>query len=500
MSLKRNILANYASQIYVTVVGIVMVPLYIKYIGAEAYGLVGFFAMLQAWFSLLDMGLTPTMARETARFNSGANDALSLRRLLRAMEGIFICIAVLGGVLMIASAEAISTGWLKVQMLPLIEVQYAITLMALIIALRWVSGLYRSAINGFERLTWLSGLNIAIATARFVLVIPLFIFVGTSPKIYFSYQLFLAILELFILLIQTYRLLPSIDSKANIPWQWAPLRKVLKFSLSVAFTGIVWLLVTQTDKLILSKLLTLGDYAYFTLSVLVAAGVMTVSAPLSAALVPRLTKMSAEHDDAGLIQTYRDATQLIAVIAIPVALVLAFFSEQLLWVWTGDIEIARKAAPVLTLYSLGNGILALGAFPFYLQVAKGDLKLHMIGNAVFLVLLIPSLIWATLHYGMLGAGYVWLISNAVYFVLWVPKVHSHFVAGLHTKWLFQDVIPIVMSGIITSILLVKFLPLAVGRLSLLAELLLIGIILVVASSMTSSCIKSQLKMMWKLKV
>lgn len=96
MSFKRNILANYVSQIYVTLIGIVMVPMYVRYMGAEAYGLVGFFAMLQAWFQLLDMGLTPTMARETARFNGGATDAQSLRRLLRAMEGIFIGVAVLG--------------------------------------------------------------------------------------------------------------------------------------------------------------------------------------------------------------------------------------------------------------------------------------------------------------------------------------------------------------------------------------------------------------------
>ena len=79
MSLKRNILASYASQIYVTLVGILILPLYLKYMGAEAYGLVGFFTMLQAWFNLLDMGLTPTVARETARFRGGATDALSYR-------------------------------------------------------------------------------------------------------------------------------------------------------------------------------------------------------------------------------------------------------------------------------------------------------------------------------------------------------------------------------------------------------------------------------------
>jgi len=88
MSLKRNILANYASQFYVTIIYIVMVPSYIKYMGSEAYGLIGFFAMLQVWFALLDMGLTPTMSRETARYNGGATDALSYRRLVRALEGI----------------------------------------------------------------------------------------------------------------------------------------------------------------------------------------------------------------------------------------------------------------------------------------------------------------------------------------------------------------------------------------------------------------------------
>ena len=63
MSLKRNILANYASQIYVTLISIVMVPLYLRYMGAEAFGLVGFFATLQMWFNLLDMGL-PQQWRE----------------------------------------------------------------------------------------------------------------------------------------------------------------------------------------------------------------------------------------------------------------------------------------------------------------------------------------------------------------------------------------------------------------------------------------------------
>jgi hypothetical protein len=42
MSLKRNELANYIGQTYGGVIGIVMLPVYVRYMGAEAYGLMAF--------------------------------------------------------------------------------------------------------------------------------------------------------------------------------------------------------------------------------------------------------------------------------------------------------------------------------------------------------------------------------------------------------------------------------------------------------------------------
>ena len=46
MSLKFNIAANYASQLYTTLIGIVLVPWYLRYMGVEAYGLM---ARLFGW-------------------------------------------------------------------------------------------------------------------------------------------------------------------------------------------------------------------------------------------------------------------------------------------------------------------------------------------------------------------------------------------------------------------------------------------------------------------
>lgn len=492
MSLKLNILANYVSQLYVMIAGIVMLPLYLKYMGAEAYGLVGFFSMLQAWFSLLDMGLSATISRSMARFRGGVMDALSFRRLVRALESIFLGVALIATLTLFLAADSIVSDWLKVKNLPFDAVKIAVQLMAINIALRWMSGLYRGAVSGAEQLVWLGGFNVVIATLRFVLVLPILIYVGATPKIFFSYQLFVALVELFLLLCQTYRLLPAIPKGDRLPWSWAPLKPVLKFSLTIAFTSSVWVLVTQTDKLVLSKILPLAEYGYFTLAVLVANGVSLISNPISGAILPRMAKLEAEGNYAEIIKLYRQATQMVAIIAGAAAVTVAFCAEPLLWAWTHDQVLAHQTAPILRLYALGNGILALAAFPYYLQYAKGDLKLHLIGNAFFVIVLIPAIIWATTHYGGIGAGYVWVGMNVMFLIAWVPVVHHRFLKGLHLQWLFKDVGMIIVLPALCAIKAQAFIHWPEAPISIVIGIVLIGTELLLIAAFGSSWVRYKL--------
>lgn len=496
MSLQRNILASFASQIYVTLIGIVMVPMYVRYMGAEAYGLVGFFAMLQAWFNLLDIGLTPTISRETARHRGGAVDALAYRRLVRALELVFLAVAVLGGGALLAASGYIAHSWLQAALLPPAEVRTAVELMAIIIALRWLAGLYRGAVGGAERLVWLGGFNAAIATLRFSGVLPLLMFVGTSPTLFFGYQLVVAVVELAMLVAYAYRLFPAVPPGTRLPWDWAPLKPVLRFSLTIAFTSSVWVLVTQTDKLVLSRVLPLADYGYFTLAVLVASGIMILSGPVSNAIMPRMARLEAEGEHAQLIRVYRGATQMVAVIASAAAVTVAFAAEPLLWAWTGNRELAQHAAPVLVLYAIGNGILAVAAFPYYLQFAKGDLRLHLIGNAAFVVLLIPSVIWAAAEFGGVGAGYVWLGINVLSFVAWLPLVHRKFEPGLNWRWYTQDTAVIAAAAALAAYAMHVLLPPGGSRGAQFAAIVLAGGVALCAAAAASSSARTRARSLW----
>lgn len=371
MSLRSNIAAGYASQLYATLIGILLVPLYVRYMGSEAYGLVGFFAMLQAWFNLLDLGLTPTIARESARYQGGAMSALDYRRLYRSLNVVFVGIAFAGGSVLFVMSGAIAQRWLKIGSLPTDDVALALQIMAVSVALRWMGGLYRGVVSGAERLVWLGGFNAFIATLRFVAVLATMWIWGFTPVVFFWHQLGVAALEALALLLKCVALLPAKDPTEGIGWSFKPIRPLIRFSLTIAFTSSVWVLVTQTDKLILSGILPLAEYGYFTVAVLAASGIMVLSGPISTAVMPRMARLYAEANHDEVRRLYDQSAQLVSVVVGSVGVTLIFCPESFLFAWSGNQDMTRAAAPILQLYAAGNCLLALGAFPYYLQYAGG---------------------------------------------------------------------------------------------------------------------------------
>ena len=491
-SLKLNILASYASQIYLIIISIAILPVYIKYMGAEAYGLVGFFAMLQGLFSLLDFGLTPTISRQTAQYNAGAETALNFRRLFRALSSIFVVIAVLGGGVLFLLNGYIAKNWLKLENLNIQDVLFCLQIMAICVSLRWMTGLYRGVISGFEQIVWLSIINSIMATLRFPGVLLYMYYFGFTVRSFFIFQLFIAILEFLLLAIKSSLLLPKIESSKLIGWSLKPVKPVLSFALTIAFTSSVWVLFTQLDKFVLSGILSLSDYGYFTLAVLVAGGILQLSAPISSPIMPRMARLEGENQHEQMRQVYLNATQFIAVIVVTAGIVLAGVAKPVLYAWTGDIALATQAAPVLQLYALGNALLALAAFPYYLQYAKGKLFYHFIGNIVSVIILVPAIIWAAKNYGAIGAGWVWFLTQVVYLVFWVSYVHAKIEPNINLIW-FKSFLPSLITVSIFVLLTTQWIEYSGNRFVIFLKIILVSICSVLIAILSSVRVLNFLK-------
>ena len=147
-------------------------------------------------------------------------------------------------------------------------------------------------------------------------------------------------------------------------------------------------MVTQTDKLLMSKLLSLEEYGYFTLAVLVASGVMMISSPITKSGFARLARLEAEGQDKNVKTLQPNNT--IDYCGSGKCLHYASCICQTYFVgldWRK--KIVEIAAPVMQFYAAGFGILAVAAIPYYLQYALGKLKLHVAGSALYIILLLP---------------------------------------------------------------------------------------------------------------
>jgi O-antigen/teichoic acid export membrane protein len=453
MNLRISILANYLSQFYVTLVSMALVPVYLRHMGAEAYGLVGFFSMLFSLFYLLDMGLTPTISRETARFHGGVLSAQSFRQLFRAMSLAFALVAVLGALGIWLASDWVVGRWFKLDVLPHGSALLAVQLMALTVAMRWMGGLYRGVLSGGERMVWLPAFNAIMATLRFVGVLAAMQLWGYTVQVFFTYQLAVALTEFAVLGAKTVSLLPPVPV---VGWSFGPLRPLLQFGLITAVSSALGVLLMQVDKFLLSGLLPLAEYGHFSLAVVVATSVMVVSAPISTALMPRMARLHAERREPELLSIYRLSTRLTSSLGLGGALTLAFCAHPLLTTWTGDAAWAHEFWPVLSLYAVGYGFWALGAFPYYLQYARGQLRWYLWGNLGLLCIQVPAVVWAAGHSGAVGAGMAWLVLSGLYLVVWGAVVHRRLSPGLHMPWLFRDVLamnwPVLLGMLLVGLL------------------------------------------------
>ena len=60
MRLLKNIIANIAGKVWTFVSIYLFIPLYVKILGVEAYAVIAFYATLQTFLTLADVGLTAT--------------------------------------------------------------------------------------------------------------------------------------------------------------------------------------------------------------------------------------------------------------------------------------------------------------------------------------------------------------------------------------------------------------------------------------------------------
>lgn len=497
---KKNILANYIGQIYVMSISIIVMPLYLQYMGAEAYGLVGFFILMQVFLNLLDAGFSPTLGRQVAEARGNNKKFKEFFKLLRSVEIIFFLLSIVVILLVFSISSWISQEWIKANILGQDTIQHCIILMGIILSIRWFSTVYKSGINGFEDQVWLNKANILIATLKYIGALFVLIFLSQDIKIFFYYQLIVGIIELIILNLRMYKLLPMNQIRGDIfslRIEITAIRSILSFSISIAYTTLVWTLLMQFDKLILSSILTLDKFGYFSIIIIISSSLIAIATPVFLAISPKMTVLLSRGENIKMQELYKKMTQLITWLVLSCSLLICIFSEQILYILIGNIEASKWGSNILIMYSLGYTFFVLGSFQYYLQNSFGDLIYYVRGASIMLIFQIPIMYYFVVQYGAFGSGLVWLVFNFLWFFIFTFIIHNKFLPKFHLGWLLKDIIPILFFVLFLSFFVQQFVHFEINiqanRWILMFKILIVGIFFVLISSLSMSMVREKIK-------
>lgn len=490
-TLKRNLVANYLGQGWSAVMGLAFIPLYIKYLGMEAYGLIGLFAVIQAWLTLLDMGTTPTLNREMARYTTGAHSRQSIRDLLRSLEILCFSIAALIGLGVWAASGYLASDWLKAKNLPTAVVAQSLSIMALVVALRFVEGIYRGSLLGLQKQFWYNGANAILAMVRHGGAVAILAWVSLTVQAFFLWQALISLLSVAVYAARVHSALPKAPSPPHFSRE--AIVGVWKFASGMMGITFLALLLTQVDKLILSRMLTLASFGYYTLAATVAGVLYMVISPITQAIYPRMVELCTRDDQTALISVYHQGAQLVTLLTAPAAMLLCFFAGGIIFMWSGDASLAENTALILSPLALGTFLHGLMWVPYHYQLAHGWTGLAIKTNIIAVAVLIPAIFWVVPHYGAVGAAWIWVALNAGYVLISIQFMHRRLIPDEKWRWYFADGLLPIGGAVGVTLLAQKLKPASYqDRWHWLTFLLITGSLALAVSSILSDRIRPRL--------
>ena len=430
-SVKNNIAANLIAGVWITLLTAAITPLQVNLLGIESYGLIGFIATLQIVFSAFDLGLSSTLTREIASDTSA--DKKRSENLIRTASAIYWLFALLVGIVLARLANLLAANWFNAKTLSVGEIEAAIYLIVLFLALRWPVALYTGILNGLQKMVVVNIVKVTIVSVR-LLVGILVILIYRDVESFLLWTAISAFIEVitYFLVCQRYCQFALWKLKIHL----GAIKAVWGFSLTMSAISILALFISQFDRIIVSSLEGLTNFGYYTLAYNTSAITSLVISAVSTAMLPSFSAWQANPSISVLQTRYLHAMNVILFLVGGASFALIFFGKIVLTLWIGHNAAAAAYLP-LALLAAGFWLNAAVSNSYSVAVALGKPSLPLMVSAASAVPYAALLYYLVLSYGIVGAAMAWLILNSCYVIILVPLVHRKLLALPTAAWLVR---------------------------------------------------------------
>ena len=401
--LLKNSAYNFAGSVAPLFAALFTIPILVKGLGEEKFGILSLAWVVIGYFSLFDFGIGRTLTKIVAE-KIGLEKTAEIPGLFWTGLFLMFIISLIGSIILLIGSPYLVLNIFNISKEYQEQSIYTFYTLALSIPIVTTTAGLRGVLEAYQKFGMINLLRS---------VLGIFTFVGPLLCLFFTNNLFVIVLVLsffrLIVWILFYLECNKLNSIRNAEIKIIKnlIKPILKTSTWMSISNLIGPIILYVDRFLIGALISAVAVTYYTTPYEVVTKLLIIPSALASVLFPTISthyKTNPEYTN----KLYSKSIKYIFIILFPIVLIISTFANEGLNIWLG-INFADSSTLVLQLFAVGIFLNSLAFFPFtYLQsIGRPDItaKIHLFELPLYLILMwhfIPKL-------GIKGAALVWLI-------------------------------------------------------------------------------------------
>ncbi|MHB8780411.1 MAG: lipopolysaccharide biosynthesis protein [Candidatus Geothermincolia bacterium] len=441
-----GLLSQYGTYLVLLVTSIVTIPVYLHFMGQNAYGLFISLTSLISYFSVMDAGIGLTAPKYVAEYNA-KDDQERLNSMLSTFLlmycGLF-CLAVIGGLALGPVLNSLFKIPEELQRLAPI----ALAILSMNFGLTLLCGLFLSLYSGMRQVHLQNLFRIAQLLITAIVSIVVVALDGGLIGLSISMATVMAA-QLLVLIIAARRSFPNVRINLGQA-SWSTFREIALPTLHYFIMQIVALVVLSTDNIVIGAFVGVGAVAPYSIAFRFCSYGSSLIWIGSDVLYPFISHWDASGHKEMLKLNHRRLMRFTVFVSILVGLFAAFLGRSIINAWVGPENFAGRTV----LYLLGF-LLVSSSIVHVSSVVLAGIGQHAaiayMGMAEAALNLGLSLLLVR-HYGIVGVALGTVIAGSATNLWFAPYWACRTLGDTFASFLSEVILPLVGAGTIGVLL------------------------------------------------
>jgi len=405
--LARNTIWNLIGNGSPMIVAVFSIPILIRGLGKDRFGVLALAWALIGYAGLFDMGLGRALTQLVAK-KLGTGEEQEVPELAWTSLLLMLALGLVSAAVIVGISPWLIHRALNVPKEMQSEVLRGFFLLGFSVPAVISTAALRGLLEAYQRFGLINALRIPMG---------IFAYLGPLLVLPFSKSFFAVVVVLVAgrvvawaaHLLLCFHVIPTLRHRVH--WQRAAVAPLLRFGSWMTVTNVVGPLMVTFDRFVIGSLLSVGAVAYYTTPFELVSKLGLIPGSLLGVMFPAFST-SFVQDRNRTAFLYGRSVKYLLLALFPLTVLIVALAQPGLKIWLGA-DFAQHSAPVLELLAVGVFMNCLAYAPFAVVQGAGrpDLtaKLHLIELPPYLI----GLFWVTKTHGIEGAAVAWTVRAAV---------------------------------------------------------------------------------------